>query len=154
MMSTAQQSGARILLPSGAVAGMDGLTSLGVGGLTWVRYTSTKPPGAWKGTPAETDFNLDALTERTTIFKGSPLDAARLFPKNANLAMTVALAGAGVEKTEILLVADPDATNNVGKVEASGLCGRLLVSLYIYMKRWRQRDAPLPTTPRRLRQQR
>ena len=129
LRSSAHSSGARILLPSGAIAGLDGLTALRVGGLDSVRYTSTKPPSAWRGTPAERSFDLNALTEATVIFSGSPSDAAAQFPKNANLAMTVALAGAGVEKTEIQLVADPTATNNKGRIQAEGRYGRLDVEM-------------------------
>ncbi len=125
----AKQAGARLLLPAGAIAGIDGLTALRVGGLDVVRYTSTKPPEAWRGTPAEKNFDLAALTEPTVIFTGSPIDAARDYPKNANLAMTVALAGIGVDKTEIQLVADPNTTNNTGRIHAEGRFGRLEVEM-------------------------
>ena len=125
----AKQAGARLLLPAGAIAGIDGLTALRVGGLDLVRYTSVKPPEAWRGTPAEDNFDLAALTEPTVIFAGSPIDAARDYPKNANLAMTVALAGIGVDKTEIQLVADPNTTNNTGRIHAEGRFGRLDVEM-------------------------
>ena len=129
LTSRAKRAGARLLLPSGAIAGIDGLTALRVGGLDVVRYTSTKPPAAWGGTPAEDAFDLAALTEPTVIFSGSPIDAARDYPKNANLAMTVALAGIGVAKTEIQLVADPGTTNNTGRIHAEGRFGRLEVEI-------------------------
>ena len=129
LTAQAKAAGARLLLPSGAIAGIDGLTALRIGGLDVVRYTSTKPPEAWRGTPAENNFDLAALTKPTVIFTGSPIDAARDYPKNANLAMTVALAGIGVEKTEIQLVADPNTTNNSGRIHAEGRFGRLEVEM-------------------------
>lgn len=129
LTACAKQSGARLLLPAGAIAGIDGLTALRVGGLDLVRYTSTKPPEAWRGTPAEDKFDLGALTEPTVIFTGSPIAAARDYPKNANLAMTVALAGIGVAQTEIQLVADPNTTNNTGRIHAEGRFGRLEVEM-------------------------
>ncbi len=128
LISEAEISGAKIILPSGAIAGIDGMGSLRVGGLERVRYTSTKPPLAWRGTPAEEAFNLETISEPTVLFSGPAKDAARLYPKNANLAATVALAGLGFEKTEILLVADPAvAPNNVGRIEAEGVFGSMTV---------------------------
>ncbi|SKA38555.1 aspartate dehydrogenase [Enhydrobacter aerosaccus] len=106
-VAAAARSGARLHLPSGAIAGLDGLLAMRLGKIEHVKYTSIKPPHAWSGTPAETEFDLGAIKERTTIFRGSPADAGRLYPKNANLAVTVALCGAGLKRTEIELVADP-----------------------------------------------
>lgn len=135
----AKRAGARLLLPSGAIAGIDGLTALRVGGLDRVHYTSAKPPEAWRGTPAEDRFELGKLVKPTVIFRGSPIEAAREYPKNANLAMTVALAGAGVDKTEIELVADPGVTTNLGRIHAEGRFGRLDVEM---------EGQPAPTNPK------
>ena len=106
--AAAAKSGARLRLPSGAIAGLDGLLAMRLGKLEKVKYTSIKPPHAWTGTPAETEFDLPSIKEPTVIFQGTPADAGRLYPKNANLAVTVALCGAGLEHTDIELVADPD----------------------------------------------
>ena len=106
-VQAAEKSGARLRLPSGAIAGLDGLLAMRLGTLERVKYTSIKPPHAWTGTPAETDFDLPSIKEPTVIFRGTPADAGRLYPKNANLAVTVALCGAGLDHTEIELVADP-----------------------------------------------
>ena len=105
LRAAADASGHRMLLPSGAIAGLDGLGALRIGGLTRVTYTSTKPPAAWRGTPAAEEHDLDNLQERRVIFSGAAADAARLYPKNANLAATVALAGLGLHQTQIKLVA-------------------------------------------------
>jgi aspartate dehydrogenase len=136
----ANNTGARMILPAGAIAGIDGLNALKIGGLESVRYTSTKPPLAWKGTPAETNFDLASLSERTVLFTGPASEAARDYPKNANLAATVALAGLGLEKTEIQLVADPAvAPNNVGRIDATGSFGTLTVEC---------RGMPAPDNPK------
>ena len=130
MCAAAQRAGRRILVPSGATAGLDGLLALREGGLEWVRYTSSKPPHAWLGTPAERDFRLDALSRPTVIYSGPAHEAARLYPKNANLAVTIALAGLGLERTQVDLVADPAlTTGNVGRIEASGRLGKLTVTM-------------------------
>jgi len=123
----AARSGARLRLPSGAIAGLDGLLAMRLGKLERVKYTSIKPPHAWSGTPAETDFDLPSLTAPTVIFKGTPADAGRLYPKNANLAVTVALCGAGLDHTDIELVADPTlpAGTNASRLEVVSDSGEL-----------------------------
>ena len=140
LSETATKCSARMILPAGAIAGIDGLCALRIGGLQQVRYTSTKPPLAWKGTPAETNFDLTAIAEKTVLFTGPASQAARDYPKNANLAATVALAGLGMEKTEIQLVADPNvAPNNVGRIDAKGNFGNLTVEC---------RGLPAPDNPK------
>jgi aspartate dehydrogenase len=129
LLAVAAGSGARVLVPAGAIAGLDGLTALRRSGLRRVRYVSAKPPEAWRGTPAEAALDLGAVREPVTFFAGPAREAARLYPQNANLAATVALAGVGLDRTEVELVADPSLTGNVGRVEAEGELGSLLVEL-------------------------
>lgn len=123
----ALQGGSRMLLPAGAIAGLDGLLSLRRAGLSKVKYTSTKPPASWKDTPAEDAFRLDELTRATVIFSGTAAEAARLYPKNANLAAAVALAGLGLERTQVELVADPSIAENIGRIDAEGAYASLSV---------------------------
>jgi len=125
----ATDSGARLIVPAGAIAGLDGLGALRRAGLHSVTYTSTKPPLAWRGTPAEERLDLDALVEPATFFEGSAREAALAYPKNANLAATVALAGLGLDRTRVRLVADPGATGNTGRIEAESEAGRLEVGM-------------------------
>lgn len=117
----------RLVIPVGATAGLDGLLAMRQDGLSSVTYTSTKPPKAWKGTPAELAFDLDAIAAPTVIFSGRADEAALRYPKNANLAATVALAGLGFERTQVKLVADPAATGNTGRIEAESTSSRLTV---------------------------
>jgi len=140
LSGAAATTGARMIMPSGAIAGIDGLAAHRIGGLTSVRYTSTKPPLAWRGTPADGNFDLSAIAERTVLYTGPARDAARLYPRNANLAATVALAGLGMERTEIQLVADPAvAPNNVGRIDAVGTFGTMTVEC---------RGQPAPDNPK------
>jgi aspartate dehydrogenase len=125
LVEAARASGARLLVPAGAIAGLDGLTALRRGGLDRVLYVSAKPPHAWKGTPAEESVALDRLERATVFFDGPARDAARLYPQNANLAATVAFAGLGLDDTRVQLVADPSLRENVGRVEAEGALGVL-----------------------------
>lgn len=129
LLDAADRSGARIAIPAGALAGFRALLSMRQAGLTAVTYTSTKPPLAWAGTPAEARHDLSRLTEPTVIFSGSAAEAALSFPKNANLAAAVALAGLGFERTLVRLVADPTSEENAGRIEAESVVGRLELTL-------------------------
>jgi aspartate dehydrogenase len=110
--------GGRIIIPSGALAGFDGLLALRQVGLTAVTYRSTKPPTAWRGTPAEDSGDFSRLLEPRVVFRGSARNAALKFPRNANLAVAIALAGVGLDQTSVELVADPHARANIGEVIA------------------------------------
>ena len=89
----ADDGNSRILLPAGAIGGVDALASMRIGGIASVRYRSRKPPAAWRGTPAEQAVDLAKLTGRTVLYQGKAGDAALRYPQNANVAATVALAG-------------------------------------------------------------
>jgi aspartate dehydrogenase len=129
LKSAAHDSNSRILLPAGAIGGIDAIAAMRVAGLTSVRYRSRKPPAAWRGSRAEHVVELDKLTHRTVLYKGSAGEAALLYPQNANVAAAVALAGLGFDATEVELVADPDAPGNVHEIEAEGAAGRFAIQL-------------------------
>lgn len=129
----------RMLIAPGAIGGVDALAAAREGGLSAVRYTSRKPPGAWKGSPAEEVADLDALKEATELYAGPADEAARLYPKNANVAATIALAGIGFTDTAVRLIADPEAGGNIHLIEAEGAFGTMTVEL---------RGNPLPENPK------
>lgn len=109
----ATRSGARLILPAGAIGGLDLLSALRPAGITEVIYEGRKPPAAWKGSPAEAAADLDRLSTALTFFEGSARDAARAYPRNANVAAAVALAGIGFDRTRARLIADPAAPGNM-----------------------------------------
>jgi aspartate dehydrogenase len=129
LKAAADQGKARVLLPAGAIGGVDAIAAMRIGGLTRVRYRSVKPPVAWRGSPAEQVADLDTLTKRTVLYKGSAGEAALKFPQNANVAATVALAGLGFDATEVELIADPDAPGNVHEIEVEGTAGNFSIRL-------------------------
>ena len=121
----ATEGQSKLCLASGAIGALDCLRAARVGTLEHVTYIGRKPPLGWQGSPAETRLDLDNLTAGpATHFEGSARNAATEYPKNANVAAAVALAGIGFDRTHVQLIADPDITENIHEVRATGEFGR------------------------------
>lgn len=129
LKEVATEGESKIIIPSGAIAGLDGLHAYREAGLEAVHFQSRKPPLAWFGTLAENLVDLSRLTSPVTFFTGNARQAAEQFPKNANVAATIALAGAGFEDTQIELVADPHLASNVGILSARSSVGSLALRI-------------------------
>jgi aspartate dehydrogenase len=129
LRAAAELGKARLILPAGAIGGVDAIAAMRLDGLRAVRYRSVKPPAAWRNSPAERLVDLDRLTQRTVLYEGTARRAALDFPQNANVAATVALAGLGFEATRVELVADPDAPGNIHEIEAEGATGSILIRM-------------------------
>ncbi|MCC1491344.1 aspartate dehydrogenase [Cognatishimia sp. F0-27] len=112
LQNAMKHSGGQILLPSGAIGGLDLLCAVSGDGACSVSYQGIKPPAAWKGSPAEARVDLDSINEATPFFEGSARDAALAFPKNANVVAALALAGGGFDAMTVALIADPEARGN------------------------------------------
>ncbi len=126
MLETSARNGkARLHLASGAIGALDCLQAARVGRLDSVTYVGRKPPKGWKGSPAEKILDLDELSNGAkTHFQGTARAAALAYPKNANVAAAVALAGIGFDDTQVHLIADADVTENIHEIEASGEFGK------------------------------
>jgi aspartate dehydrogenase len=129
LRDVAAQNAAQLEIQAGALGGVDALSAASALGIDTVEHRIVKPPHAWSDTPAEHLCDLERLTESNAFFTGSAAEAASEFPKNANVAMTTALAGIGPDRTRITLVADPAATTNRHEISASGAFGELAVTM-------------------------
>lgn len=133
--------GVRILLPSGAIAGLDGVRALAAaGGLARVRITTTKTPAGLRGAPFLVSSGLELPDDRAmTVFKGSAREAVAGFPANVNVAVALSLAGLGPDATEVVVHSDPAAPRSQHVIEAEGPLASLEV---------RVSSAPSPGNPR------
>ena len=120
---------ARIRFLPGAVGGIDALTAAAAGEIDNVTYTARKPPESWAGSPAEKKCDLMNLEKPFEHFSGTAREAALLYPKNANVAATIAVASIGLDKVLVKLIADPGVDKNIHEIEANGSFGRLSVRI-------------------------
>ncbi len=125
LLEAAETGAARLGFASGAIGALDALAAAREGGLERVRYVGRKPPAGWLGSPAEAVLDLGSLTAEGVHFSGTAREAALGYPKNANVAALVAMAGIGFDATEVSLVADPALTSNRHEVIAIGDFGSL-----------------------------
>ena len=126
LTAAARHGRSTLHLASGAIGGLDALAAAAEGGLARVVYTGRKPPAAWRGSAAEEVLDLDnPPPEPVCHFSGDAGEAARRYPKNANVAAAVALAGVGFTATTVELWADPGVERTIHTVDAEGAFGRL-----------------------------
>jgi aspartate dehydrogenase len=125
----AEMRGCRIHVPSGAIAGLDGLKSARIGRLDSVALTSRKPIAALRGSKyvAERGIDLDSLADDSVLFEGSPEEACRNFPTTSNVAASLRLAIGTDVPISVRVIASPSGKNNVHSIEAVGEFGRLHV---------------------------
>ncbi len=122
-------SGRRVLVPSGAIGGLDAVSAGAIGELEEVTITSRKPPRAWKGTVAEKEVDLDSVTEPVCLYEGPARKAAALYPQNVNVQAALSLAGIGMDRTRSRVFADPNVSQNTHEIYVRGAFGELRVSI-------------------------
>lgn len=119
-----------IYLPSGAIAGLDGIKSI-KHELESVSLTTTKHPRSLKGAKffETSKIDLDAIDLPTVLFEGSAKEAVTLFPANINVAALLSLSGIGSDKTNVKIVADPSTDKNTHHIEATGKFGKMTFTI-------------------------
>ncbi len=118
LIDLARESGGQIIVPTGALIGLDAVRAAASGGIRSVKLTTRKPPAGLKDAPyiRENGISLDGLSEPKLLFSGTAREAARGFPANLNVAAALALAGAGPDDTQVDIWADPGVTRNIQSV--------------------------------------
>ena len=123
-----KKSKSRVYIPSGALAGLDGIKAMAIGRLSQATLTTRKPPKALESAPyvKQRGFGLDQLTRAMILFEGTPREAVKHFPQNTNVAAALALAS-GLPESQILVrvVADPTLARNRHELDIEGDCGRI-----------------------------
>ena len=119
LIELAEECGGRITVPSGALLGLDAVGAAAEGRIDSVQMTTRKPPRGLVGAPfiEEAGIDVEAISQPTQIFRGSAREAAAGFPANVNVAVALALAGIGPDRTTVEIWADPTVTRNTHTIE-------------------------------------
>jgi aspartate dehydrogenase len=127
----AEAQGVRIVVPSGAIAGLDGLRAATLGRVDSVLLVTRRPPETLSGAPyvVERGIELDGLTQETVIFEGTAREACRGFPRHVNVPAALSLAGVGLDRTRVRVLAAPGCKFNQHQIEVLGEFGRLRVEI-------------------------
>ena len=130
LIEKAKATGARLIVPTGALLGLDAVRGAAEGEIRSVKMVTRKPPGGLKGAPylAQHKIDVDGITTPTKIFDGSARDGARGFPANVNVAAALSLAGIGPDKTRLEIWADPTVTRNTHTIELDADSVRLTMT--------------------------
>jgi aspartate dehydrogenase len=127
LFSLAQRSKGQLILPSGAIAGLDAIKAASLLGITSLTLTSRKPPAGFADNPyiREKGISLKGLARDIVLFDGKVKDAVRYFPQNINVAAAVALAAGAKAKLRVRIIASPEVKRNTHEVVLEGAFGRI-----------------------------
>ena len=131
LIDLARKHGGQIVVPTGALLGLDAVAAAAEGEIHSVRMVTRKPARGLAGAPylAEHDIRIEDITAPLRIFQGTPREAAIGFPANLNVAVALSLAGAGPDRTRLEIWADPGVTRNIHRVEVESDSARFSMSI-------------------------
>jgi aspartate dehydrogenase len=131
LVARAKETGARILVPTGALLGLDAVRAAAEGTIHSVTMVTRKPPNGLDGAPylVERGISLANLKEPMKVFDGTAREGARGFPANVNVAAALSLAGIGPDKTRLEIWADPALTRNTHRIEVDADTARFSMAI-------------------------
>lgn len=131
LVELAKANGGQIVVPTGALIGLDAMTAAAEGTIHSVRMVSRKPIEGLLGAPhlVENNINIEGITEPLRIFEGTAREAAKGFPANLNVAVALSLAGIGPDKTRVEIWADPTVTRNTHRIEVDSDSARFSMGI-------------------------
>jgi aspartate dehydrogenase len=131
LVALAKEHGGQIVVPTGALIGLDAMTAAAVGTIHSVRMVTRKPVAGLLGAPhlVEHNIKIEGITEPLRIFEGTARDAAKGFPANLNVAVALSLAGIGADRTRVEIWADPTLTRNTHRIEVDSDSARFAMSI-------------------------
>jgi aspartate dehydrogenase len=131
LVDRARKSGARIIVPTGALLGLDAVRACAEGEVESITIETRKHPRGLAGAPylARHGIDVAAITTPTLIFEGNALDAAAGFPANVNVAAALALAGIGPLRTQVRIWADPGVDRNIHTIRVEADAARLTMTV-------------------------
>lgn len=127
LLELAKKHGGQIIVPTGALLGLDAVCAAAEGEIQSVQMTTRKPPNGLTGAPylVENGIRVDNVREPLRVFSGSARDAAKGFPANVNVAVALSLAGIGPDRTRIDIWADPTVTRNTHRIQVESDSARI-----------------------------
>jgi aspartate dehydrogenase len=127
LVEQAKATGARIIVPTGALLGLDAVRACAEGEVASITIESRKPPRGLVGAPYLEKNKIDvlAVSAPTMIFEGNAFAAAAGFPANINVAAALALAGIGPQRTTVRIWADPGVDRNIHTIRVEAAAARL-----------------------------
>jgi aspartate dehydrogenase len=141
LVARARETGARIVVPTGALLGLDAVRAAAEGHVARVAIETRKPPAGLAGAPHLEKHGIEVIgiTEPLLVFEGNARDAAAGFPANVNVAAALALAGIGPERTEVAIWADPMLERNTHTIRVEADAARFTMTI---------ENVPTPGNPR------
>lgn len=127
----AATSGGRVIVPTGALLGLDAVRAAAEGPVESVTLETRKPPAGLAGAPYLTrhGIRLDGLATPLRVFAGTAFDAAAGFPANVNVAAALALAGIGPIRTRVEIWADPTIDRNIHTIRVEAEAARFTMTI-------------------------
>ena len=131
LIDLARRHGGRIVVPTGALIGLDAVTAAAVGTINSVRMITRKPVAGLVGAPhlVQHAIEIEGISEPLKVFEGTAREAAKGFPANLNVAVALSLAGIGPDRTMVEIWADPTVTRNTHRIEVDSDSARFSMAI-------------------------